>query len=96
MKLYWSSVGRSFVMQSLNPCPENFDQNMVVLDCRGRGNKIPNAKCSNLPTTNSFLEGGGGGGGKLPSTKHPNVPTHFWGGGGKLPNTKHPNLPTHF
>ena len=27
--IYWSSEGRSFVMQSLNPCPENFSQNVV-------------------------------------------------------------------
>ena len=26
----WSSAGRSFVMRSLNPCLENFDQNLVV------------------------------------------------------------------
>ena len=32
---YWSSEGRSFVMRSLNPCPENFDQNIVV--CRTWG-----------------------------------------------------------
>ena len=25
----WSSEGRSFVMRSLNPCPENFSQNVV-------------------------------------------------------------------
>ena len=29
-RYYWSSEGRSFVMRSLNPCPENFDQIMVV------------------------------------------------------------------
>ena len=26
---FWSSKGRSFVMRSLNPCPENFAQNLV-------------------------------------------------------------------
>ena len=40
---YWSSEGRSFGMQSLNPCPENFSQN--VLDYpnllkRGGGNLL--------------------------------------------------------
>ena len=25
----WSSEGRSFVMRSLNPCPENFSQNII-------------------------------------------------------------------
>ena len=28
-KYFWSSEGRSFVMRSLNPCPENFSQNVV-------------------------------------------------------------------
>ena len=27
---YWSSAGRSFVVRSLDPCPENFDQIVVV------------------------------------------------------------------
>ena len=27
--IHWSSAGRSFVMRSLNPCPENFSQNLV-------------------------------------------------------------------
>ena len=33
----WSSAGRSFVMRSLNPCPEIFDQNVVVWGKLPRG-----------------------------------------------------------
>ena len=29
METCWSSAGRSFVMRSLNPCPENFRQDLV-------------------------------------------------------------------
>ena len=39
---FWSSAGRSFVMRSLNPCPENFDQIVVIF---GGGGKLPNANC---------------------------------------------------
>ena len=46
----WSSAGRSFVMRSLNPCPENFDQIVVVwVNYQswggGGGGKLPNANC---------------------------------------------------
>ena len=37
---YWSSEGRSFVMRSLIPCPENFDQKVVV--CGGGGGGTTN------------------------------------------------------
>ena len=40
---FWSSAGRSFVMRSLNLCPENFDQIVVILG--GGGGKLPNANC---------------------------------------------------
>ena len=43
MAAIWSSAGRSFVMRSLNPCPENFDQIAVLFG--GRGGKLPNANC---------------------------------------------------
>ena len=49
--VYWSSAGRSFVMRSLNPCPENFDQIVVILGGGGGVNyqmqivtKLPNGK----------------------------------------------------
>ena len=45
---HWSSAGRSFVMRSLNPCPENFDQNyqLEMFDSEGGGGiKLPNINC---------------------------------------------------
>ena len=45
---YWSSEGRSFVMRILNPCPENFDQNVVVCD-HGRRGELPFFSSPNLP-----------------------------------------------
>ena len=59
---YWSSEGRSFVMRSLNLCPENFSQNVVDYPNLLR-KVISNVKSevldleSNLP----FPRGGGGG-----------------------------------
>ena len=80
-KLHWSSAGGFFVMRSLNPYPENFDQIVVVLDWGGGGGKLPNANGPNLPTANSFW---GGGGAELPNANGPNLPTvnSFLGGGG--------------
>ena len=74
----WSSAGRSFVMRSLNPCPENFDQIVVVwvnYQSWGGGGVIkrPNANCEKLPNQNlqtyqlQMIDSGGGGGGKLPN-----------------------------
>ena len=59
-------------MRSLNPCPENFDQIMVGLDCWwGEGVKLPNTNHPNLPT--HFWEWGAG---KLPNAKRPNLPNY--------------------
>ena len=68
---YWSSAGRSFVMRSLKPCPENFDQIVVVLGVGGGGEvnyqmqivtKLPNGNIQNYQLE-MFDSGGGGGGG---------------------------------
>ena len=69
----WSSAGRSFEMRSLNPCPENFDQIVVVL---GRGvnyqtqivTKLPNENIHNYQLE-MFDSGRGGRGSKLPNAK---------------------------
>ena len=45
---YWSSEGRSFVVRSLNPCPENFSQNVVDYPnlLRGGGNLLHEIRSS--------------------------------------------------
>ena len=45
---YWYSEGRSLVMRSLNPCPENFDQNVVVCD-HGQTTKSMRIRITNPP-----------------------------------------------
>ena len=90
---YWSSAGRSFVMRSLNPCPENFDQ-IVVVWCGGVVNyqmqivtKLPNENVQSYQL--QMIDSGGGG--KLPNVncdqttkwKYPKLPTtndRFGGG----------------
>ena len=63
----WSSEGRSFVMRSLNPCPENLSQNVVdypnLLWGGGGGESTTrNQNRLSLSQTDSFWGGGGGGG----------------------------------
>ena len=95
----WSSAGRSFVMRSLNPCPENFDQIVVVWVnyqslWGGGGGKLPIV----IPSTTNTILHVSLKNEEYPNVKYPNLPTtndRFWGGGGKLPtqivNTKLPN-----
>ena len=60
--IHWSSEGRSFVMRSLNPCPENFSQNVVDYPnlLRG-GGVIYYAKSEVLELESNLLFLGGGG-----------------------------------
>ena len=91
IKSSWSSAGRSFVMRSLNPCPENFDQVVVVW---GRG---VNYQMENIQTYQPQMTNSGGGEGKLPNTncdqttkwkisKNYQLEMFDPGGWGKLPN----------
>ena len=57
----WSSQGRSFVMRSLNPCPENFSQNVVDYPNLLRGGVIYYAKSEVLDLESNLLFLGGGG-----------------------------------
>ena len=59
---FWSSEGGSFVMRSLNPCPENFSQNIVDYPnlLRG-GGVIYYAKSEVLDPESNLLSPGGGG-----------------------------------
>ena len=61
-------------MRSLKPCPENFDQIVVVLGVGGGGEvnyqmqivtKLPNGNIQNYQL--EMFDSGGGGGGKLPN-----------------------------
>ena len=65
---HWSSEGRSFVMRSLNPCPENFSQNVVDYPNLLRRRVIYYAKSEVLDLESNLLFGGGGGGNLLHAT----------------------------
>ena len=56
----WSSEVRSFVMRSLNPCPENFDQNVVVCEWRVGNYTRFNFQSCLVENVNCISAGGGG------------------------------------
>ena len=62
---HWSSEGRSFVMRSLNPCPENFSQNVVDYPNLFGGGGVINYTKSEVPELESNLLFPGGGGNLL-------------------------------
>ena len=64
---FWSSEGRSFVMRSLNPCPENFSQNVVDWGNlqQGKGGEVIYCTKLEVLESNSNLLFLGGGGGNL-------------------------------
>ena len=64
----WSPEGKSFVMRSPNPCPENFSENVVDYPNLLRGGEViyyVKSEVLDLESNLLFLGGGRWGGGNL-------------------------------